>query len=96
MEARLVSQQEIAEKVSGWKYIGNSIEKKFQFKNFKTAFEFMTKVALVCEEMNHHPKWTNNYNQLLICLETHDQSAVTELDIDLAQKIDQLFEENKA
>jgi 4a-hydroxytetrahydrobiopterin dehydratase len=56
----------------------------------------MSKVAVICEKMNHHPKWTNNYNQLLICLETHDQSAVTELDLKLAQKIDQLFEESKA
>jgi 4a-hydroxytetrahydrobiopterin dehydratase len=96
MEARKVSQEEIAEKLSGWKFISNTIEKKFQFKNFKVAFEFMSKVAEVCEKMNHHPKWTNNYNQLLICLETHDQSAVTELDLELAQKIDLLFEENKA
>jgi 4a-hydroxytetrahydrobiopterin dehydratase len=96
MEARKVSQEEIAEKLSGWKFISNTIEKKFQFKNFKFAFEFMSKVAEVCEKMNHHPKWTNNYNQLLICLETHDQSAVTELDLELAQKIDLLFEKNKA
>lgn len=96
MEARKVSQEEIAEKLSGWKFISNTIEKNFQFKNFKVAFEFMSKVAEVCEKMNHHPKWTNNYNQLLICLETHDQSAVTELDFELAQKIDLLFEENKA
>ena len=36
----------------------------FTFKNFDNAFAFMKEVAVKCEEMNHHPKWTNIYNKL--------------------------------
>jgi len=94
MEARKISTEEIAEKLTTWEWKTNSIEKNYQFKDFKAAFDFMTKIAVICEEMNHHPNWTNTYNKLHISLQTHDQSAVTELDVELAQKIDLLFDEN--
>ena len=94
MKARKISIEEIAEKLSTWEYVADSIEKNYQFKNFKAAFDFMTKIAVICEKMNHHPKWTNTYNKLNVSLQTHDQSDVTELDIELAQKMDLLFDEN--
>jgi 4a-hydroxytetrahydrobiopterin dehydratase len=41
--------------------------------------------------MDHHPKWTNTYNQLEIWLNTHDAGdIVTEKDRKLAKKIDSL------
>jgi 4a-hydroxytetrahydrobiopterin dehydratase len=94
MEARKISTEEIAEKLTTWEWKTNSIEKNYQFKDFKAAFDFMTKIAVICEKMNHHPKWTNTYNKLHVSLQTHDQSAVTELDIELARKMDLLFDEN--
>ncbi len=90
MKARIISAVEISEKLISWKLKDNSIEKTFQFVDFKTAFDFMTKVAMICDKMNHHPTWTNTYNKVHISLETHDQNAVTELDLQLAQEIDLL------
>lgn len=90
MEARIISTEEISEKLISWKLKDNSIEKTFQFVDFKTAFDFMTKVAMICDKMNHHPTWTNTYNKVYIKLQTHDQIAVTELDLQLAQEIDSL------
>ena len=63
--------------------------KKFQFKNFSEAFAFMTRVALEAEKMDHHPKWTNEYNKLEIWLSTHDAgNVVTDKDRKLAGIID--------
>lgn len=90
MKARIISTEEISEKLISWKLKDNSIEKTFQFVDFKTAFDFMTKVAMICDKMNHHPTWTNTYNKVHISLETHDQNSVTELDLQLAQEIDLL------
>lgn len=92
MKSRVLSQQEISQKLPQWEFKSDSIHQDFQFENFKDTFEFMSKVAIVCEEMNHHPIWINNYNKLQISLQTHDQFAVTELDLELAQKIDLLFQ----
>ena len=44
----------------------------------------MKEVAVKCEEMNHHPKWTNVYNKLDIELYTHDSGGITEKDFELS------------
>jgi 4a-hydroxytetrahydrobiopterin dehydratase len=51
----------------------------------------MTRVALVAEKMDHHPRWTNEYNKVEFWLSTHDAGdVVTEKDRKLAEKIDAL------
>jgi 4a-hydroxytetrahydrobiopterin dehydratase len=74
-----------------WEEKNDKLYKKFEFKDFSEAFSFMTRVALAAEKMDHHPKWTNEYNQLQIWLSTHDAGdAVTEKDKKLASIIDGL------
>jgi 4a-hydroxytetrahydrobiopterin dehydratase len=74
-----------------WTEQDNSLYQKFEFKNFSEAFAFMTRVALIAEKMDHHPKWTNVWNTVEVWLNTHDAgNTVTERDRKLAQKIDQL------
>lgn len=65
--------------------------KTFKFKNFVDAFAFMTKVALISEQKNHHPDWSNVYNTVVIKLNTHDAGdIVTAKDLALAELIDRL------
>ncbi len=74
-----------------WVEKDNTLYRKFEFKDFSEAFSFMTRVALEAEKMDHHPKWTNTYNQLEIWLFTHDAGdIVTDRDRKLAKKIDAL------
>jgi 4a-hydroxytetrahydrobiopterin dehydratase len=74
-----------------WKEENNRLKKSFTFKDFKQAFGFMTRVALVAEKMDHHPLWTNVYNKVDFELSTHDAGdKVTEKDHRLAKAIDQL------
>ena len=74
-----------------WKEESNKLYKKFTFKNFSEAFAFMTRVALAAEKMDHHPLWTNVYNEVEIWLNTHSAGdIVTEKDRQLAKKIDAL------
>jgi 4a-hydroxytetrahydrobiopterin dehydratase len=74
-----------------WKEENNKLKKSFKFKDFKEAFGFMTKVALVAEKMDHHPTWTNTYNTVDFELNTHDAgNKVTDLDRKLADAIDKL------
>ena len=72
-----------------WEEKNDCLYKQFKFQNFSEAFAFMTRVALEAEKMDHHPKWTNIYNQVEIWLSTHDAGdIVTEKDHKLAKKID--------
>ncbi len=63
-----------------------------QFVDFRSAFSFMTQVALVAEAMNHHPGWSNSWNRVDISLSTHDAGdMVTGKDRDLARAIDTIL-----
>jgi len=75
-----------------WEEKDNSLYRKFTFKNFSEAFAFMTRVALEAEKMDHHPKWTNVWNEVEVWLNTHSAgNIVTENDRKLAKKIDGLL-----
>lgn len=77
--------------VKDWDVINEALERNFIFKNFAEAFRFMTQVAEIAENMNHHPDWQNSYNQLTIRLSTHDEGKITEKDLSLAHAINALF-----
>lgn len=65
-----------------------AIFKSFKFKNFRSAFGFMTQAALVAEKMDHHPEWFNVYARVDVTLTTHSAGGVSALDITLAKAMD--------
>ncbi|MCE7994108.1 MAG: 4a-hydroxytetrahydrobiopterin dehydratase [Roseivirga sp.] len=74
-----------------WEEKDNKLVRTFKFRDFTEAFGFMTKVAIEAEKMDHHPNWSNVYNQVIIELTTHDAgNTVTDNDRNLAAKIDGL------
>ena len=66
---------------------GASITRTFIFKNFSEAFGFMTRVALAAEKLDHHPDWSNVYKTVEVKLNTHDAGGLTELDFELAKRM---------
>jgi 4a-hydroxytetrahydrobiopterin dehydratase len=59
------------------------------FADFAEAFAFMTRVALIAEQLDHHPEWSNVWNRVSIKLCTHSAgNTVTEKDREFAQRID--------
>ena len=68
----------------------DAIKRTFVFKDFGEAFAFMTRIALVAEQMNHHPEWSNVWNRVEVTLSTHDAGGVTELDLKLAEAMDRI------
>ena len=85
--------ESFVKKNRGWsKTKGRSaIFKSYSFKDFNSAFAFMTRTAMVAEQMNHHPEWFNVYNRVDVTLSTHDAGGVTERDFTLARKMDGFF-----
>jgi 4a-hydroxytetrahydrobiopterin dehydratase len=79
--------------VPDWTYAssdGGSISRKWVFQDFAQAFAFMTRVAFLAHEADHHPEWSNVYNRVAITLRTHDADGLSIKDIDLAKRIDQI------
>lgn len=67
----------------------DAIARTFRFADFNTAFGWMTRVALMAEKLDHHPEWFNVYNRVDVVLATHDVAGVTELDVTLAQAMEE-------
>ncbi len=82
----------LTDNLSDWNFDENTIIRNFKFKSFVEAFSFMTAVALEAEKLNHHPDWSNSYNKVSVALTNHAAKGVTQLDFDLAKKIDRIFE----
>ncbi|MCJ8318774.1 MAG: 4a-hydroxytetrahydrobiopterin dehydratase [Colwellia sp.] len=83
-------------KLPGWQLKNNKLHKEFSFKNFKEAFGFMTRIAFEAESMNHHPDWFNSYKVVIIDLYRHVNGEVTDLDVELALKIESIVNERKS
>jgi len=78
--------------MSNWKETDNQLQASFKFKNFTTAFAFMTEVAFAAEQQQHHPNWSNVYNTVEFQLTTHDAgNQVTDKDHKLATAIDDIY-----
>lgn len=75
-----------------WQEKDNQLMREFQFRDFSEAFAFMTRVALLAEQHQHHPNWSNVYNRVSIHLTTHDAgNVVTDKDRKLAKAIEALL-----
>jgi 4a-hydroxytetrahydrobiopterin dehydratase len=76
--------------LAGWSMADGALYRRFEFKDFVQAFSFMTAAALIAEAKNHHPDWRNVYRTVEVRLSTHDAGGITELDFDLAQRMNVL------
>lgn len=71
----------------GWRLAEGALHRTFEFADFSEAFAFMTRVAPLAEEANHHPDWSNSYSTVTIDLISHDVGTLTDRDITLAKAI---------
>ena len=68
--------------LDGWTKlpVRSVISKIFLFKDFNQAWGFMSRCALLAEQLNHHPEWFNVYNRVEVTLSTHDAGGLSSLD----------------
>jgi 4a-hydroxytetrahydrobiopterin dehydratase len=74
----------------GWERKGISIQRVFQFPDFKAAMAFVNKIADAAEQVNHHPDIDIRYNKVVMALVSHDSGGVTQRDVRMAGRINQL------
>ncbi|MBL7474132.1 4a-hydroxytetrahydrobiopterin dehydratase [Robertkochia sediminum] len=89
-----LTEQEIKEQVAElqyWDLDDNMLVTSLDFKNFADAFAMMTRIAFEAEANNHHPEWSNVYNNLTIRLTTHDAGGLTDKDFHLAERIEAII-----
>jgi 4a-hydroxytetrahydrobiopterin dehydratase len=94
MKAQKLSESEIQgqlKNLKGWSLENGKLHRVLECKDFAAAFGKMTQVALAAESMNHHPEWFNVWNKVVIDLNTHSVQGISNLDFELAGKINEIF-----
>ena len=71
-----------------WTLSGDVIQRTFSFDDFLAAMAFVSRVADLAEQHQHHPDIMIRYNKVTLALSTHDAGGITEKDFALAQDTD--------
>ncbi|PYP90973.1 MAG: 4a-hydroxytetrahydrobiopterin dehydratase [Candidatus Angelobacter sp. Gp1-AA117] len=82
--------QQALASLSGWQRNGKAIQRIFEFPDFKAAMEFVNKIADAAEQANHHPDIDIRYNKVTMALISHDSGGVTQRDVRMAERINQI------
>ncbi|RAP35403.1 4a-hydroxytetrahydrobiopterin dehydratase [Candidatus Marinamargulisbacteria bacterium SCGC AAA071-K20] len=76
------------ESMNGWEVINNHhLNKRFEFKNFICALDFVNKAGEEAEIQGHHPDIKLGWGYAEVSIYTHTENGVTQKDFDLAEKI---------
>ena len=72
-----------------WRRDVKALRKTFKLKDFSSATAFFIQVALISEQLDHHPDiLLHNYNCITIITITHSEKEITQKDIELINKIE--------
>ena len=73
-----------------WRLEAGKLHRVYRFRDFVEAWGFMSSAALLVQQMDHHPEWSNVYNSVTVDLVTHDAGGVSTRDVELARKLETL------
>jgi len=91
--ADVLSDDEIDSRLpDGWKRDGEQIVRTFEFDSYLPGVGFASGVAGLAEEAWHHPEITITWGEVEVRLTTHDAGGITENDIELAQRCNEIYE----
>ena len=80
----------------GWSREGEAITKTYKLRDFTSAMAFVNDVADIAESANHHPDIDIRWNRVRLTLSTHSAGRLTELDLDVADRIERVFGDSHA
>lgn len=67
-----------------------ALRRGFYFDDFKSAFEFVNKVAEIAEKQGHHPDINFGWGYATVWSTSHDAHGITDKDKELTKLIDEL------
>jgi 4a-hydroxytetrahydrobiopterin dehydratase len=88
-----LSQEQIQEKLNairGWIFVDGQVQKTFSFPDFQKSMDFVNKLGVIVEGLNHHPDIHIRYTKVTVATSTHDEDGITDIDFKLAKACDQL------
>jgi 4a-hydroxytetrahydrobiopterin dehydratase len=93
MERKKLAADEILRnlaEIEDWKAENDILSRRFEFKNFAEALEFVNKAGAIAEKLDHHPDVTFGWGYAEFAITTHDVGGLTHNDFDLAKAIEEI------
>lgn len=76
-----------------WREENGVLVGEFEFKDFKSALDFVNRVGAKAEAANHHPDIELGWGRVKVLLFTHSEQKITDKDHKLAKEIEKLYEQ---
>lgn len=73
-----------------WRRDGDALTRTVESASFPAAITLVDRVAEVAESMNHHPDMDIRWRKVRYSLSTHSAGGITQSDLELARRIDEL------
>jgi 4a-hydroxytetrahydrobiopterin dehydratase len=75
---------------AGWTRDGDAIARTYTFADYPAGLAFVVRVGFAAEKRDHHPDLFVGWAKVRVVWSTHDAGGVTALDLDMAERTDQL------
>ncbi|MBN8422732.1 MAG: 4a-hydroxytetrahydrobiopterin dehydratase [Verrucomicrobia bacterium] len=92
MKPELLSESAIQQQMASlpaWQLEGKELVKEFRFASYMAGIDFVRRVAVLAEAMNHHPDLLVGWRKVTVRLSTHSAGGLTRLDFELAGQVTQ-------
>lgn len=91
--ADLLSDQEIENRLpTGWDRDGEEIVHTYEFDAYLDGVGFAAAAGGLAQEAFHHPEMRIGWREVEVRLTTHDAGGITDADLDLAARLNEIAE----
>jgi len=89
---QILTPAETADDLAGTAFVhtGERIDGTYRTDDFASAVALLDEVAVVADDLNHHPDVQLGWGRIAFELSSHDVGGVTSRDVELARRIDAL------
>lgn len=91
--ADLLTDEQIAAQLpDDWERDGDEITRTYEFDAYLDGVGFAAAAGGLAQDAFHHPEMTIGWREVTVRLTTHDAGGITAKDIDLAERLDEIYE----
>jgi 4a-hydroxytetrahydrobiopterin dehydratase len=78
----------VVSELTGWSREGDTLVRAFESESFARGIRLVDAVAVVADELDHHPDIDIRWTTVTFRLSTHSAGGITGNDVELAKRID--------
>ena len=91
MSAEKLTGQQIADlDLGSWANLVGGLQTRIRTGDFATGLKVLDAIGAAAEEMDHHPDLDLRYSRLDVRLSSHDAGGITDRDVRLARRIEEI------